>query len=114
MLMAFDEPTPFSSMGRRSVSNVPAQSLTLMNDPLVVTEARRWAERVLAEPGTAAEARIARMWATAFARPPQPEETATVLAFLQEHAAALGGDEKALWADLAHALMNSREFIFIN
>ncbi len=26
-------PVPFSTMGRRNVSNVPAQALTLMNDP---------------------------------------------------------------------------------
>ena len=36
MFLAFDMPVPFSTMGRRNVSNVPAQALTLMNDPLVV------------------------------------------------------------------------------
>ena len=50
MFLAFDAPVPFSTMGRRNVSNVPAQALTLMNDPLVVGQARLWAERVLAGP----------------------------------------------------------------
>ena len=45
MFLAFDTPVPFSTMGRRNVSNVPAQALTLMNDPLVVRQARLWAER---------------------------------------------------------------------
>ena len=45
MLLAFDAPVPFSTMGRRNVSNVPAQALTLLNDPLVILEARLWAER---------------------------------------------------------------------
>ena len=35
MFLAFDAPVPFSTMGRRNVSNVPAQALTLLNDPLV-------------------------------------------------------------------------------
>ena len=35
MFLAFDAPVPFSTMGRRNVSNVPAQALTLWNDPLV-------------------------------------------------------------------------------
>src|SRR5262249_42533181 len=30
LFLAFDYPVPFSTMGRRSVSNVPAQALTLL------------------------------------------------------------------------------------
>ena len=51
MFLAFDTPVPFSTMGRRNVSNVPAQALTLMNDPLVVGQARLWAERVIRDTG---------------------------------------------------------------
>ena len=51
MFLAFDTPAPFSTMGRRNVSNVPAQALTLMNDPLVVSQARLWAERAAAKTG---------------------------------------------------------------
>ena len=36
-------------MGRRTVSNVPAQSLILMNDPFVHHQASLWAQRVLGE-----------------------------------------------------------------
>ena len=46
MFLAFDTPVPFSTMGRRNVSNVPAQALTLMNDPMAILLARRWADRV--------------------------------------------------------------------
>ncbi|MCA9118359.1 MAG: DUF1553 domain-containing protein, partial [Planctomycetaceae bacterium] len=45
MFLAFDYPTPLTSMGRRSVSNVPAQALTLMNSEFVIQQARLWAER---------------------------------------------------------------------
>ena len=44
MLLAFDYPTPSSTMGRRNVSNVPAQALTLMNDPFLIGQAKVWAE----------------------------------------------------------------------
>ena len=47
MLVAFDYPTPFSTFGRRNVTNVPAQSLTLMNDPFVLGQAAYWGNEAL-------------------------------------------------------------------
>ncbi|MCA9135254.1 MAG: DUF1553 domain-containing protein, partial [Planctomycetales bacterium] len=44
-MLTFDTPVPFSTMGRRNVSNVPAQALILLNDPLVVDLANKWAAR---------------------------------------------------------------------
>ncbi|MFK7822240.1 MAG: DUF1553 domain-containing protein, partial [Planctomycetaceae bacterium] len=53
-LRAFDFPEPFSSVGRRDTTNVPAQSLMLMNDPQIAKYANAWADRVLAiKPGPA-------------------------------------------------------------
>ena len=48
MMLTFDMPSPFSCMGRRSASNVPAQSLMLLNDPFVHQQTQHWAERLLA------------------------------------------------------------------
>ena len=42
-LSVFDAPVPTSTKGRRDVTNVPAQSLTLMNDPKVMRAAREFA-----------------------------------------------------------------------
>ncbi len=39
-LRVFDAPEPFSTKGRRNVTNVPGQSLTMMNDPFVIEQAR--------------------------------------------------------------------------
>ena len=58
MLLAFDAPVPFSTMGRRNVSNVPAQALTLLNDPLVKSQSRLWAERQAAVPGRSVRQRL--------------------------------------------------------
>ena len=44
LLRSFDFPEPSSATGRRDVTNVPAQSLTLLNDPLV----NRWATSLAA------------------------------------------------------------------
>src|SRR5205823_3801994 len=66
MFLDFDFPIPFTTIGRRSVSNVPAQALTLMNNPFVVGEAQRWAKRVLAEKDRTPEQRIESMYVTAF------------------------------------------------
>lgn len=45
-LQVFDAPVPFATTGRRSETNVPAQSLTLMNDPQVIRMARLAGQRV--------------------------------------------------------------------
>jgi hypothetical protein len=120
MMLAFDTPSPFSTMGKRNVSNVPAQALTLMNDPFVVEQAKLWAKRILAEPSmTEPKQRIARLYLEAFAREPAPEELAAAEAFLATQAEqyklppeATARDER-VWTDLCHVLMNVKEFIFV-
>jgi hypothetical protein len=127
MLQAFDYPTPFTTIGRRGVSNVPAQALTMMNNPFVVEQARHWAERVLAEPHATSAARVQSMYLAAFGRPADEQELHDALAFVDVRPAAaeLSGegaanpaasspaDELQTWADFAHVLVNLKEFIFI-
>jgi cytochrome c553 len=120
MMLAFDQPIPFSSMGRRSVSNVPAQALTLMNDPFVLEQAKIWATRVMAAKDMSPEQRITRMYMTAFGRSPTEGERSDAVAFLQTQGEELGVpserrlEDVRVWADLAHAMMNAKEFIFLN
>ena len=47
MMQAFDAPAPFNTVGRRGVSNVPAQALMLMNDPFVHEQSEVLAVRVV-------------------------------------------------------------------
>jgi len=42
-LEVFDVPKPATTRGQRDVTNVPAQSLTLMNSPFVIEQAGKWA-----------------------------------------------------------------------
>ena len=120
MLTAFDTPAPFSTVGRRSVSNLPAQALILLNDPFVVEQAHVWAKRVLREKDISPPERIKRMYATAFAREPSESELSAALEFLNQQGDQLGlapaaslTDERT-WADLCHVLFNVKEFIFVD
>lgn len=115
MFLAFDYPIPFTTMGRRSVSNVPAQALTLMNNPFVLQQAELWAKRVLAEDRLMPRERVQRLYVSAFGRPPTDAELADALAFLDEQAKQHGpAGEARAWTDLCHVLINVKEFIFIN
>ncbi|HEY7118167.1 MAG TPA: PSD1 and planctomycete cytochrome C domain-containing protein [Tepidisphaeraceae bacterium] len=120
MLVAFDAPPPLNTAGRRSVSNVPAQALILMNDPFVLEQARLWAGRILQRPGLDTAGRVRRMYLEAFSRPPSPGELAVALRFLDHHGDELNvapqhrGNDPRLWADFAHVLFNVKEFIFLN
>ncbi|QDT59757.1 Planctomycete cytochrome C [Stieleria bergensis] len=68
-LRVFDYPEPFSCVGARDVTNVPAQSLAMMNSPQVVKHARSLANRVLRDPALpTVESKINRMFRLCFAR----------------------------------------------
>jgi hypothetical protein len=115
MFLAFDYPTPFTTIGRRSVSNVPAQALTLMNNPFVVQQAERWARRVLAEPAANGDERLTRLYLLAFGRPPSEDEVRDARGFLEEQGRQYDGPaDVRVWADLCHVLLNVKEFIFVN
>jgi hypothetical protein len=107
MLLAFDFPAPASTMGRRNVSNVPAQGLTMLNDPFVLGQARLWADRIMATEKTTSD-RLHFAYVSAFARPPSDSERSDAEAFLAGHE-----NDASAWADLAHVLFNVKEFLFV-
>ena len=108
MMLTFDTPSPFSSMGRRNISNVPAQSLILLNDPLVHQLADRWADQILKQEGTDSD-RILTMWKTVFSRAPSPRELELVEQFIRSPDF---GSPKDAYRSLAHMLMNNKEAIY--
>ncbi|MCX7699612.1 MAG: DUF1549 and DUF1553 domain-containing protein [Gemmataceae bacterium] len=107
-MLAFDMPAPFSTNGRRAQSNVPAQALVLMNDPLVHQLAARWGAALHARDDPP-EQRIEQMYLAAFCRPPDDTERRTAKQFVEQH----GSDRVETWSALAHVLWNVKEFIFI-
>ncbi len=120
MFLAFDFPIPATSAGRRAQSNVPAQALSLLNDPFVAQQARLWAKGMLAVPGDeTVDARLDRLYETAFARRPTAAERALGKQFLggtnpsatSRNTATI--DDRA-WTDLCHVLLNVKEFLYVN
>ena len=78
-LSVFDSPVPSSAKGKRDITNVPAQSLTLMNDPSVLRNAREFANR---HRSGDLEDSISMMFRNALGRPPSGNELASSLAYL--------------------------------
>lgn len=111
--LAFDYPVPFSTIGSRARSNVPAQALVLLNDPFVTEQAKLWSDQLLELQGV--DARVRRAYQQAFSRDPLPEEIKMVNGFLARQAELHGSgvDDARVWADLCHLLFNKKEFIFL-
>jgi hypothetical protein len=119
MMRAFDMPTPFTTIGRRNVSNVPAQALILMNDPFVSQQAALWAKNLLADSALSPESRINSMYQAAFARPATAAETKQTIAFLKIQSQTLKLKPDAwkthpqVWGDVCHVMFNLKEFVFL-
>jgi len=118
-LSAFNLPGGKVTQGRRDVTNVPAQALAMLNDPLVVQQAGEWARRLLTRPDDSVRQRIDAMFQTALGRPPTDGER-TRFEHVAVQLAELHGvppDEMLkstiVWRDLAHTLFNLQEFVFI-
>jgi len=120
MMLAFDTPVPFNSIGRRNVSNVPSQALILMNDPFVIEQSQVWAKRLSANDQQTPGERVDQMIREAFGRPATKTELADAADFLeiQREQYAINAEnlmtDIRLWADLGHVLINSKPFIYID
>ena len=105
-LEVFDQPKPASTRGLRDSTNVPAQSLTMLNSPLVIAQAELWGKRIAANPADDGE-KINEMFLQALGRLPAPSEIDLAQTYMA------GGADAQAWANLAHALFNLKEFIYL-
>ena len=118
-LEVFDLPKPATTRGQRDTTNVPAQSLALLNSPFVIGQAAEWGRRLAEGEAASVDGRIAHMFVKALGRPPAGAERARVADYLSAAAAGRGGGrplllyDAAVWRDVAHSLFNLKEFIFI-
>lgn len=110
-MSTFDVPGPFGPKGRRSASNVPAQALVLMNDPFVVDQSLKWAGN-LSQSEASHSALIETVFLSALAREPRVDEAERLVQFLKSEISDGASETEAL-ADLAHVVMNMKEFIFV-
>lgn len=120
LLAAFDQPKPVLSVGERPATNVPAQSLALLNDPFLHQQAEALAKRLAAGDGASDSAaeRVRRLYRGTLGREPSAADTTRALQFLETQRSLDGaGDaaaaESQAWSDLAHALFNLKEFLYV-
>lgn len=122
MMTTFDRPIPFTTFGKRNISNVPAQSLLMMNNPFVIQLAEEMACRITAT-GMDIDQRIEYIYTKAFSRLPTEKEKSDADAFLHILASKYkitDGDAKAvlqnldIWRDYCHIVFNSKEFIYLS
>jgi hypothetical protein len=111
-LLAFDMPLPSTTVGQRTKSNVPAQSLSMLNDPFVELMANRWVDKHAALIGEAAKHQtlLQELFLTAFTRQPDAEELQICTDSLQSHPS--GERSPEAWSDLVMSILNSKEFLF--
>jgi len=118
-LATFNQPQPKIPTGKRDVSNTPLQSLSLLNDDFVNQQATRWAEALVATNHPDIPTRLNQMFRRGFARPPTTKEVARwqaatlEIATLHEVPPEKILANLAVWKDLAHAIFNTKEFIYV-
>ena len=133
MLANFDAPARDECAAARTLSNTPQQALTLLNDPIFVEAARKFAERLLANASPHDDAgRIRLAYQLALNRDPREAEAASLASFLAAQRVAFTASptdaekllavghaprpdfnpvEHAAWTQLARVLLNTQEVI---
>jgi mono/diheme cytochrome c family protein len=105
LLDALDCPDPSVKTPHRAATTTPLQSLALMNDPFVIRQAKKLADRARRDrqPDVSLAATVSRAYHLAVARAPSPEERDQAAALAASH-----GLETVCWA-----LFNSSEFLYV-
>jgi mono/diheme cytochrome c family protein len=115
LLVTFDFADPDLIVGRRESTNVPAQALTLLNNPEVITWCTRIAERIMST-AQDDDARVRLAYRLLVQREPDAEEAAWVTAYVRADRA--GDAESAAgvgrWTRAVQALVASTEFRFVD
>ena len=131
-LSAFNLPGGKVTQGRRDTSNVPAQSLAMLNDPFVWAMSEQWAIRLLSDGRASIADRIESMFRDALGRPPTDTEkerfVKATIQFVKElidqtipsESEPLGSvlesailANESVWQNIAHAMFNIKEFIYV-
>lgn len=121
MMTTFDRPMPFSTFGKRDVTNVPSQSLIILNDPFVAKQAEIMAKKLLQQNNLSFDQKIEWIYMRAFSRMPSEEEINKAKSFIS----ALekmeknptdkddSDNETMIWKDYCHSIFNLKEFIYL-
>ena len=119
MMTTFDRPIPFSTFGSRNVTNVPSQSLILMNDPLVAQQAEIMAGKLMEKELVGFEEKVQWIYMQTFSRLASSDELKKASDFfemlrtMEEKEASKENQEMELWKEYCHSIFNLKEFIYL-
>ncbi|MGJ8676454.1 MAG: PSD1 and planctomycete cytochrome C domain-containing protein [Akkermansiaceae bacterium] len=117
-LRVWGMPNGLEPIGARNITNVPAQSLSLMNSEFLLQQSEAWAKHVLENQETA-RSRIQAMHLRAFGRAATPDEITWAESFIDEITTMYQSQNETvselnIWQELCHLMMNRKEFIYLN
>jgi len=121
-LSAFNLPGGKVTQGRRDTSNVPAQSLAMLNDPFVWAMAEQWSKRLVNDRHESVCGRLDSMFLKSLGRIPDEverkrlQEAALQFAKLLDDPLATEASilaNESVWKNMAHAMFNMKEFIYV-
>ena len=118
MFEVFDEPDSMMSCERRSITTVPTQALTLLNDEFSLLQSQFFARRVRDAAGAAPDAQIQTAYRIALSRPPTDKELKGGIGFLSKrlanHQSKASTDPELLaLTDLCNVILNLNEFVYV-
>jgi hypothetical protein len=99
----FDMPDCGQVRAKRTTSTTPLQALNLLNNPWMVEQSRRLAERAQHEAGADVGHQVKRLFALTLGREPTDRERAEFTSVVQQHGVLT----------VCRALLNSNEFLFL-
>jgi len=118
-LELFDLPDPTATRGRRDRTNVPAQALALLNDPFIIDQSRVWGQALAARGDESTADRIDYVFLRSLGRSPSTRQQNRMLGFVDRMAGLHGvkptdiPSSQEIWQDVAHAMFNMKELIYV-
>ena len=111
LITTFDGPKPFTTVGRRDATNVPAQSLTLLNSLFVIDAAKQWATTL--DRNQPDVAKVDTLFVQALARKATPSEQAAAARYLADLKVTHADKPVMVWQDFAQSVLNLKEFLYL-
>ena len=110
----FDRADPNTCTAKRPETTVPQQTLFALNSSFIQDRAASFAK--LSESAGDARARIRWMYQRAFSRPPDADEIALILRYVDSGRESPDEAASAMdpWQRLAHVLLAANEFVFVD
>ena len=116
MMVIFDAPEALSGLAERPTTTIAPQALAMMNNPQVRAWAKSFARRVAPDAKSSVEDAVKHAYLVALARPPEKQELADGVAFINEQMKLYAGPaarESAI-TDFCQVVMCLNEMVYVD